>query len=325
MKSAGVPAASVIIPLYNKARYIERAIQSVLSQSFPYFELIIVNDGSTDESVLAVNGIKDPRIILIHQENAGPGAARNKGVQTARGKYVALLDADDEWLPSFLHEAVAFLADHPEASTVSLGYYRSNVFDQASSALLDKRKLFEGIYEVDSSFDPAWCEYLLSYMSPCTTVFRKEVIEKYGGFFDRWKCICGEDHWLMLKVLLNQKVAVLRKRLVIIHSECSELYVNNKINALPVVLIEPEGILSSCLEVKKVIAGRILACIAIYRAIDCIYFDEVSKARDLLEQFCKEYKPLAYYKACLLIRLSVQFRPLQNFVRFLCRNSFWRG
>lgn len=93
---------SVVIPLYNKEPIIERSLKSVLTQDFDDFEVVIVNDGSTDRSVEIVRGIDDSRITLIDQENGGPSKARNTGVKHAKGEWIVFLDADDELLPNTL-------------------------------------------------------------------------------------------------------------------------------------------------------------------------------------------------------------------------------
>lgn len=93
---------SVIIPLYNKEMIIEKSLQSVLSQNYDDFEVVIVNDGSTDRSADIVRGIDDSRIRLIEQENGGPSKARNTGVMHAKGDWIVFLDADDEFLPGAL-------------------------------------------------------------------------------------------------------------------------------------------------------------------------------------------------------------------------------
>lgn len=89
------PFFSVVIPLYNKEKTISITVESVLSQTFENFEIIIVNDGSKDKGPLFVQEIHDPRITLIHQENKGVSTSRNRGIEKAHGEYIAFLDGDD--------------------------------------------------------------------------------------------------------------------------------------------------------------------------------------------------------------------------------------
>lgn len=97
-----MPFFSVVIPLYNKASFVINTVNSVLNQTFIDFEIIIVNDGSTDNSLKAINTISDSRIKIINQKNKGLSAARNTGIKTATSKYIAFLDADDLWFEDFL-------------------------------------------------------------------------------------------------------------------------------------------------------------------------------------------------------------------------------
>ena len=117
---------SVIIPLYNKEKIIERSLQSVLSQDYDDFEVVVVNDGSTDGSVEIIKSISDSRITLIEQENGGPSKARNTGVKNAKGEWILFLDADDELLPG----ALSFFADKAQwkqdADMLACPYYDSN-------------------------------------------------------------------------------------------------------------------------------------------------------------------------------------------------------
>lgn len=106
---------SVIIPLYNKEPIIERSLRSVLSQDYDEFEVIVVNDGSTDCSAEIVRSINDPRIRLIEQENGGPSKARNTGIKKARGEWILFLDADDELLPGALKFFAQKVSAVPEA------------------------------------------------------------------------------------------------------------------------------------------------------------------------------------------------------------------
>jgi hypothetical protein len=97
-----MPEVSVIIPCYNHALYLPFAIESVLAQSFTEWEAILVDDGSTDDTRAVAAGFTDPRIRYVYQENRGLPTARNTGIHAAQGRYLAFLDADDEWEPTFL-------------------------------------------------------------------------------------------------------------------------------------------------------------------------------------------------------------------------------
>jgi len=100
---------SVVIPLYNKEKNIFATINSVLEQTYSGFEIVVINDGSTDNSCEVVNRINDPRIRLITQNNLGVSKTRNRGVSEAKYEYVALLDGDDQWAPTFLEEMIALI------------------------------------------------------------------------------------------------------------------------------------------------------------------------------------------------------------------------
>ncbi len=109
---------SVVIPAFNAARTIGEAVDSVLQQTYSDLELIVVNDGSTDETVQRLNLIRDRRLALLSIPHSGPAAARNRGIAAARGAYIAFLDADDVWLPGKLAAQVAVLESRPEVGAV---------------------------------------------------------------------------------------------------------------------------------------------------------------------------------------------------------------
>lgn len=122
----GVPLVSVIIPAYNAARTLEATVKSVLAQTMQDFEIIIVDDGSKDDSLSVARSFSDSRIQVIAQPNGGAAAARNSGIKAATGEYVALLDADDLWLPRKLEIQLAALEEHPEVQAVQSGAYFVN-------------------------------------------------------------------------------------------------------------------------------------------------------------------------------------------------------
>lgn len=117
---------SIIIPLYNKERIIGKSLHSVLSQDYDDFEVVIVNDGSTDKSAEIVKSIGDSRIRLIEQENGGPSRARNTGVNNAKGEWIVFLDADDELLPGALKNYNILILSHRSYDFFACPYYSYN-------------------------------------------------------------------------------------------------------------------------------------------------------------------------------------------------------
>lgn len=118
-----MPHISIIIPLYNKEAIVERTVRSVLSQSFTSFEVVIVNDGSTDHSMDIVRSINDPRIVVIEQENGGPSKARNTGVKYAKGNWIVFLDADDELTENALYIMMKEVEAYSDADVIDFGGY----------------------------------------------------------------------------------------------------------------------------------------------------------------------------------------------------------
>ncbi len=120
-----MPSVSVIMPLYNSSGFLPRAVESVLNQSFRDFELILINDGSTDASprICEKYAAADDRVMVIHQPNAGVSAARNRGIETAEGEYLAFIDSDDEYLPKLLEKNYALAVEH-DADIVKYGVTR---------------------------------------------------------------------------------------------------------------------------------------------------------------------------------------------------------
>lgn len=116
---------SVIVPLYNKESIIERSLNSVLSQDYNDYELIVVDDGSTDNSVEIIRAIQDPRIQLISQENGGPSSARNTGVKHAEGDWIMFLDADDELLPGALNHFAKLIRENHNTQLFCCTFYSS--------------------------------------------------------------------------------------------------------------------------------------------------------------------------------------------------------
>lgn len=193
---------SVIMPLYNKAAYVEKGIRSVLEQTYPHYELIVVNDGSTDNSaILAEELLKDvSNARLINQENAGVAVARNNGVAQAKGDYVCFLDADDWWDVSFLQEMQQFIKDYPEAGIWGTNYWyvkkgKTHVAVSCETGYINYPKLY-----AETSAMPIWTG---------AVCMSKKIFMENGGFPIGIKL--GEDFLLWTKIALYNKVAFLNK------------------------------------------------------------------------------------------------------------------
>lgn len=129
---------SIVIPLYNKEHSIASTLQTVLNQTYQDFEIIIVNDGSTDHSIDEVNKITDSRIHLIHQTNAGVSAARNRGIEEAKGEFIAFLDADDEWKPDYLKTQYKLTQKYPECSVFACNYEFKDSLGKVTPTIIRK-------------------------------------------------------------------------------------------------------------------------------------------------------------------------------------------
>ena len=276
---------SIVIPLYNKAPYVRRALDSIAAQTFTDFEAIVVDDGSTDDGAAIIENYPDRRFRLIRQGNAGPGAARNAGVAQARGKFIAFLDADDEWLPNYLAEGLRLFHDFPEVASVTSGYieYPSGA---STESMWRKRGLTDDVHRVKPDTDPSLVVSMLAYMSPCSTLARADVIRKWGGFYEQDKCTFGEDAFLWFKVLLNEPVAFNLKPLVRFHREASGLS-KNLIGSRPVepFLKDSSEIEAACPATLSDLLTRVIAIRAAKTACVLGYWGHWREARSLMHRF----------------------------------------
>jgi glycosyltransferase involved in cell wall biosynthesis len=176
-----MPEVSVVVPLYNKAGYAERCVGSIRSQTFADFEVVVVDDGSTDTSFAdfgrACAG--DARFRLVRQPNGGVSKARNTGIEHARADVVAFLDADDEWSPGYLHAIVALARRHPGAPLLGTGYQ----IVQGGTDVHLRQGLFGGVSPVDvHGFFAAWSRLGGCPLFIGATAARRADLLAIGGF-----------------------------------------------------------------------------------------------------------------------------------------------
>lgn len=198
---------SVIIPLYNKAPYVEKALESVCRQTYSDYELIVINDGSTDDSCMIaekyLQGIDGINYRLIAQENAGVSAARNNGVAASKGEYVAFLDADDWWEPTFLEKMAQLIEDYSEA-----GLYASNyMYYKPGKTHVAVSNIETGYFNYPKSYYEGGAMPVTSI----SVVIPRKVLDETGGFPLGIKL--GEDFLLWAKIAMQYKVAFLNEPL----------------------------------------------------------------------------------------------------------------
>lgn len=206
---------SVVIPLYNKEKFISSTIQSVLNQTFKDLEIIVVDDGSTDNSVAQVKAFSDPRIRIISQQNSGVSAARNRGIAEAKGEFIAFLDADDEWHPDYLMTQKQLTQTFPDCQVFATKYLFQD--SQGSITPLIIRNLpfnsEAGILSnyflvASTSHPPLWTSAIL---------IKKNALRAIGGFPIGIKS--GEDLLTWAKLACRFKIAYCKKPLAVFNVE----------------------------------------------------------------------------------------------------------
>ena len=188
-----LPKISVIIPAYNAENFITNAIESALAQTTPAHEIIVIDDGSMDKTIEVASRFI-PGIRLLTRENGGPAAARNLGIRNSTGEWLAMLDADDTWLPNKLEIQTPFTFD-PKVGIVH-GY--ENQEDEAPPC--------------DLNFDKLWKK---NWISNTTALVRKKAYEQVGGLDESRALISVEDYNLWLRIAhVGWKIETIREKLV---------------------------------------------------------------------------------------------------------------
>lgn len=187
-----MPFFSVIIPTFNRASLIRKTLESVLRQDFLDYEILVVDDGSTDDTLKVLNAYAD-RVQIFHQANQGPGAARNKGIQKAQGQYTAFLDSDDLWFPWTLRACHNAIQQAPNTKFLAgnvVFFKDENDLDLVCSSSSSEIHLFPDYYA--SSQRSFW-------LGTCSAVIiQTEILQQVGGFTNRGVNAEDADLWLRL-------------------------------------------------------------------------------------------------------------------------------
>lgn len=184
---------SVVIPVYNGAELIQRCIQSVLNQKTARkIEIILVDDGSTDTTIQIVRN-NFPGVVIYQQSNGGPSAARNRGMRMSRGKYIALLDGDDYWLPDFIEATVCYLEKHPLSVIVNVAQKHISVGGE-HTVPYDLQKIADNCEYIElPCFYDFWAKHDHAYTS--SVVLRKSAFNEAGGFDESLRLCEDLEYW----------------------------------------------------------------------------------------------------------------------------------
>lgn len=190
---------SVILPLYNKANYVQKSIESILKQTYNEFEIVVVNDGSTDNSIEVVSSFVDSRIHIFTKENGGVSSARNYGIEKAQYEYIAFLDADDLWLPDYLETIKEMIEQYPQAGAFATTYTTIDSF--GNKCIRTSSKLEPGATLLVTDYCKSIIKGEIYQIGTDSICVKKALFNSAGGFRAGIKRGEDIDMWLRLSLI----------------------------------------------------------------------------------------------------------------------------
>lgn len=291
---------SVIIPLYNKELTISNTIQSVLDQTFQNFEIVIVNDGSTDNSVKEVEKFDDKRIRLIHQENQGVSAARNRGIEEANYEWIAFLDGDDIKHPESLMEMANQIEKYENINIFSTGYsiINPNSKDRYKNKFLPSEGDTDIIDYIDciGAGEPP--------INSSNSAIRKSLLIHSSGFIKGQKNY--EDHELWLRIYKENDIVFINKNLLEIKRDLPSTARSNIITAQDL-----KRYLQTIISTKNRLSGKKLIQFKKFYYLYCLY---------IINRIRKHYNKEDLQQIVLLMKCLIIW-PVHLGIRALCMLS----
>ena len=312
------PSITVVIPLFNKAAHIERAIRSVLDQTQQPLEILVIDDGSTDSGPQLVGEVaqSNPAIVLISIANSGPGAARNVGLAKAQGDYVAFLDADDEWLPDFLMVAASALSQSErDVHAVWTGYFVSSANGMGEFS----KPTLAGRHELRPDTPLTLVNELVASTSTCAVMMCTQVALDVGGFYSEKRKHLGEDKYFFIKVIFNGPVVIIDRPLAIYHKDASDLtnLESDNMLAMEPYFEDPEGLAKACPANLRDLLYRHLASLALVKVEMYAKRGRRREATMLMRRFDGSFPKYSvfYVKVRILTMVSPVMPPIRNLRR----------
>jgi glycosyltransferase involved in cell wall biosynthesis len=302
-----MPYFSIVIPVYNKEKFVVKTIESVLSQTFIDYEIIIVNDGSTDQSEAKISTFNDNRIKYYSKKNEGVALARNFGIEKATADYICFLDADDYWYPTFLETMQRYSSELPEQKVFA-----------AAIEIETKNKTISAHYSIPSTsdfeivnfFDASQKECALWTSSVC---IHKSVFEKVGDFDTNIKH--GEDTELWIRIGLQFPIVFIRKILA------RYVYDEKSISRNSNYYFEQYTFDKYAVEEKKNPAlKKYMDLIRFSAVIKCKLHGDWKTAQEIYSEI--DFKNISYKKRILLELPPIMLKPLIRLKHFLGNSVF---
>ena len=279
---------TAIIPAYNASKAIDAAIESVLAQTYPAWEILVVDDGSTDDTADCVSRYSHP-VRLFKQANAGPAAARNRGAKEAAGDWFAFLDADDIWLPEKLARQIAYAAD-PQVGIVC-----------------GRKRAAPGVTEVEFlSFDVLWQK---NRIGNSTVMIRREAFEQVGGFDEGRDLISVEDYNLWLRLAATEWKILLGPELLMRYAPGHLSAQTMRFALAELANVERIGRLLALPPARQ---AEKRAAICRQYGRDLFYHREVAPARELLGRALRERPSLPHLGWWLATYLPLRLLDLRR-------------
>lgn len=290
---------SVVMPLYNKAAYVERAIRSVLVQGAGVLEVVVVDDGSTDDGAAIVEAMRDPRVRLIRQSNGGVSAARNRGIEEARGEFICFLDADDIYLEGFVEEIRGLVARFPQACLYATSYIKRW---PDGREVADNLPLLDEPGHSQIVRDPFRSWSRNSFIHIASACMRTRIFTERGFLFPLGESV-GEDQDVIFRLMEVGDVAYSPKPLMVYHQEVADsLY-----SVLPDVLPANSERLAKRLKaggIQKRHQSGVRRLLSVY----CLNIARINLARGQRKQGLRLLlRPEAYYHVVYWLRTAVRF------------------
>lgn len=281
----------------------------------------MVDDGSSDDGPERVKRCRDERLRLIRQDNAGPGAARNRGISESIARFLAFLDADDEWMPEFLQKSLCILQSNPACDLTASVYFLGEDCIE-TTPMFKKRGMTNGPWQIRTGISVEEIKSAFYIFNSWAILCKRMVVEKYGCFRSNNRCDYGEDTYLWVQVMFNHQVYRILEPLVWYHSEASGLGPGRTTSQpLQTFLTAPRPIRMNCPEEYRGLLEQFLASFALATAheyaaarnnTDKLHY--LLKAFPLMKRFRWEYAKL---------RLKMSIPELIPIIRYIksCSNE----